>query len=233
MRLGLRMVRGLSEQKVRGIEAARRDAPITSIHALAHRPGVARETLLRLAAADAFCSLGLDRRQALWEILALRDGEPTLYDRLDPDEPRPVLPPCDLQEQIVQDYDAIGLSLTAHPISLVRGELAAIGVSPNEVLAGLPQGRRVAVSGLVLVRQRPGTAKGVVFMTLEDETGVANLIIRPRVWERWRRAARGSAAVVAEGTIERQGAVVHVMAARITGLSERIEQFGSQSRDFH
>jgi error-prone DNA polymerase len=232
LRLGFRLVRGLSDEKVRGIEAARREGPITSIPALARRPDVSRETLVRLAAADAFRSLGLNRREALWQVLAAQD-EPGLFDELEPDEPKPKLPPIDLSEQVVQDYDTIGLSLAAHPISLVRNELAQLGVKPNATLKRARHRQRIAVSGLVLVRQRPGTANGIVFMTLEDETGVANLIIRPQVWDRWRRATRTSVAIIAEGLVERQSEVVHVAVGRMADLSDRLGDLRSKSRDFH
>ena len=200
--------------------------------ALAWREDVSRETLLRLAAADAFGSLGLDRREALWQVLALED-EPGLFRGLEPDETRPTLPLVDVTERVIQDYDTMGLSLTAHPMALVRKDLEAIGVQPNVILKRARQGTRMAVSGLVLVRQRPGTANGVVFMTLEDETGTANLMVRPRVWERWRYVARSSVALVAEGLVERQGEVVHVKVNRLANLAEGLSQLRSKSRDFH
>ena len=232
IRLGFRLIRGISEAKVAGIAAARRERAFHSVADVARRGGASRNTLVRLAAADAFRSLGLNRRQALWRVLAL-DDQPGLFEELEPAEPPVRLPPIDLEEQVVQDYDTIGMSLTAHPISLVRRQLEAIGVSPNERLKTLRPGQRVSVSGLVLVRQRPSTAKGVVFMTLEDETGIANLIIRPRVWERWRRAARTSIAVVARGAVERQGEVIHVMVHKVEDLSETLAAIPSVSRDFH
>lgn len=233
LRLGMRLVRGLSAEKVRGIEAAQREGPITSIRALARRPDVARETLLRLAAADAFRSLGLSRRDALWQILALDERPAPLFAELEPREPRAALPPMPLDQAVVQDYDALGLSLTAHPIGLVRAELDALRISPNDRLKSTRHGRRIAIAGLVTHRQRPGTAKGIVFMTLEDETGTANLIIRPQVWERFRAVGRSRIAVIAEGTVERQGDVVHVQVQRLSDLSARIAPVRAKSRDFH
>ena len=233
LRLGLRLVRGLSAEKVRGLEAAQREGPICSIRALARRPDVARDTLLRLAAADAFRSLSLSRREALWQILALDDAPAPLFADLERVEPPAELPPMPLDETVVQDYDALGLSLSAHPIGLVREELRKLRVSPNEGLASARHGQRIAVAGLVTHRQRPGTAKGIVFMTLEDETGTANLIVRPRVWERDQRVGRAKIALIAEGTVERQGAVVHVQVSRLHDLSERIAPVRAQSRDFH
>jgi len=232
LRLGLRLIRGISEEKVRGIAAARRGGPITSIHALARCDGVSRETLVRLAAADAFGSLGLNRREALWQVLAVSDA-PGLFAALEPEEANPTLPKIDRAERVIGDYDAIEMSLTAHPISLVREELAEMGVSKNGALREARHGERIAVSGLVLVRQRPGTAKGIVFVTLEDESGVANLVIRPKVWERWRREARTSVALVAHGVVERRGEVIHVMVTRMTDLSNGLQRLASRSRDFH
>ena len=305
IRLGLRLVRGLSEEKVRGILAARREAqeratdapisrsldpstsrssspsiPIRSIRQLARRPDVARETLVRLAAADAFRSLGLSRRHALWHILALDDDEPPLFAELEPDEPAVALPAMSAEETVVEDYDAVGFSLKAHPIGLVRtgldaldagerdaetesGQDAGDGEGPAELPRGSDQavrqrsarrgradgrrlpispagelkrmrhGQRVAVAGLVTVRQRPGTARGMVFMTLEDETGMANLVIRPNVWERNRHVARSKIALIAEGTVERQGEVVHVLVRRLHDLSARLANLRHRSRDFH
>jgi len=269
VRLGMRLVRGLSEEKVRGIIAARREAgqsagvpfsipqslnpsiplPITSIRQLARRGDVSRETLVRLAAADAFRSLGLNRRQALWHILALDDAEPPLFAELEPDEPAVELPAMSLDETVVQDYDALGFSLNAHPLGLVRQELDVlelrhegrsvrradrlVSVVPAERLRHMRNGAPVAVAGLVTVRQRPGTAKGMVFMTLEDETGMANLVIRPNVWERERRVARKKIALIAEGHVERQGEVIHVMVRRLHDLSARLANLTHRSRDFH
>jgi error-prone DNA polymerase len=139
----------------------------------------------------------------------------------------------DLADVVLADYDTIGLSLTAHPMSLLRDDLRKLGVKPNQILPHLRQGQWVLVSGIVLVRQRPSTAGGIVFCTLEDETGVANLIIRPAIYERYRRCARGAAALVAEGRIEREGDVVHVQVARLEDVADRLAKLPTISRDFH
>jgi error-prone DNA polymerase len=200
---------------------------------LARRPGVSRETLLRLAAADAFRSLGLDRRQALWQILALDDTDLPLLADLEPADSPAALPPMTRDEIVTQDYDALGLSLNAHPIELVRAELGALKVKPNEVLATARQGQRISVAGLVTHRQRPGTANGMVFMTLEDETGSANLIVRPEVWDRHKAIGRAKIALIAEGTVQRQGVVVNVQVERLQDLSAKIAPIRAASRDFH
>jgi error-prone DNA polymerase len=233
LRLGMRLVRGLSQEKVRGIEAARRAGPISALHNLARRADVSRETLLRLAAADAFRSLGLDRREALWQILGLDDHPAPLFAELELVEAPAALPAMPLDETVVQDYDALGLSLNAHPLELVRAALDKLRVGRNEQLKTARQGARIAVAGLVTHRQRPGTAKGIVFMTLEDETGTANLIIRPQVWERYRGVGRTKIAIIAEGTIERQGEVIYVQVSRLHDLSARVGPLKAKSRDFH
>jgi error-prone DNA polymerase len=233
LRLGMRLVRGLSREKVAGVVAAQQDGDLRSLRALAARPDVSRETLVRLAAADAFRSLGLSRRAALWEILALdRVRQGTLFDELVADETPVVLPEMDIDETVVHDYDAVGLSLNAHPIELVRTELDAARVLPNGRLAQARQRQRVRVAGLVTVRQRPVTAKGMVFMTLEDETGMANLILRPPVWEREGRPVRHKVALVAEGVVERQEQVVHVQVSRLHDLSDVVGELRHSSRDF-
>jgi error-prone DNA polymerase len=232
VRLGMRLVKGVSRSQVEGIERAQRYGAFRSVAELARRSGASRATLARLAAADAFRSLGLDRRRAVWDVLALRD-EPALLREQEPQEPPPLLPKMDLADVVLADYDTIGLSLTAHPMSLLRDDLRKLGVKPNQILPHLRQGQWVLVSGIVLVRQRPSTAGGIVFCTLEDETGVANLIIRPAIYERYRRCARGAAALVAEGRIEREGDVVHVQVARLEDVADRLAKLPTISRDFH
>ncbi|MGD8453071.1 MAG: error-prone DNA polymerase [Phycisphaerae bacterium] len=233
LRLGFRVIRGLSAEKVRGVVAARDAGPLRSVERLAHRPDVTRDTLLRLAAADAFRSLGLDRRQALWQLLATDDTDPPLLAGLEPDEPPAALPAMTLDETVVRDYDSVGFSLNAHPFDLIRAELNTMKVTPNGRLRHLPNGRPVTVAGLVTVRQRPGTARGIVFMTLEDETGTANLVVHPPIWERDKRSARGRLAVLARGHIERQGEVIHVVVRQLEDLSPRLATLAHRSRDFH
>jgi error-prone DNA polymerase len=228
----MRLINGISQAKVEGIERAQREHPFRSVVDLARRSGASRATLARLAAADAMRSLGLDRRQAVWQVLALSD-EPPLFEGHEPEEPKPNLPEMSLADTVFTDYGTIGLSLSAHPISLVRGELKRLRVQHNRVLKHTRQGQRICVSGLVLVRQRPGTAGGIVFGTLEDETGTANLIIRPQIYEKYRRVAHGSTALIAEGRVERQGDVIHVQVTRLMDMSKSLARLRSVSRDFH
>ncbi|MBN1511995.1 MAG: error-prone DNA polymerase, partial [Phycisphaerae bacterium] len=200
LRLGMRLVKGISRENVAGIESAQQEGPFTRVLDVWRRAGVSRAVLARLAAADAFRSLGLDRRQALWQVLAIDEDLP-LFAGLVPEEPDTPLPALPIEQQVVQDYEAVGLSLTAHPIGLLRSALRQGGILPAKQLAGARHGQNVKVAGLVLVRQRPLTASGTVFFTLEDETGIANLVVRPAVFERDRRAARGAIALIAEGRV--------------------------------
>ncbi len=142
------------------------------------------------------------------------------------------LPQMSAAEEVLADYRAQGLSLEAHPMKFLREGLNRLGVSPAARLKRLPNGVPVRVAGIVLVRQRPGTAKGITFVTLEDETGVANLIIRPDVWKRWRSAALGATILLAYGRLQRQGRVIHVLTTKLENLSSRMKDLGSKSRDF-
>ncbi len=147
-----------------------------------------------------------------------------------------LLPSIPEPKKVIQDYAAVGLSLRAHPVSFLRPQLAARGVVTAAEIRderAWPHGARTAVAGLVLVRQRPGTASGIVFMTLEDETATANLIVRPRVYERYRRAARHGVVILARGRLERQGDVVHLMVHAMESADWAMAELAARSRDFH
>jgi error-prone DNA polymerase len=144
----------------------------------------------------------------------------------------PELPRMTPSQEVLADYRATGLSLSAHPISFLRQGLERIGVIPSKQLETWPDGRPVRVAGIVLVRQRPGTAKGITFVTLEDESGVANLIIRPDVWQRFRQDALGAKILLAAGRLQRVGRVIHVLVTRLENLSGRMEELRADSRDF-
>ena len=244
LRLGTRMVSGLRQPGADAITAAVASrGRFQSVERLWRASAVGVGTLRRLGAADAFGSMGLDRQSALWQIRRLRDERLPLFDDLESrgvsEEAGALLPAVHLARTLRHDYEATGLSLKAHPIALERARLARLGVATAAELRdpnASPHGRRVAVAGLVLVRQRPGTAAGVVFITTEDETGAANLILFPHVYERFRKDARHSVAIVAWGTVERQGEVVHVKVARLANLRDAIAfdtLKRSTSRDFH
>ncbi|MEM7306474.1 MAG: error-prone DNA polymerase [Planctomycetota bacterium] len=238
VRLGMRLVKGLSEDDARAIEAAVAEhgsfADVASLHRASGAPAKA---LRRLAYADAFVSLELERQQALWQIRALRDEQGTLWSTAPPpavrEAPLPEVPPL---KRVLHDYAATTLSLRAHPISFAREHLDRLGVATAAALrdeSRYPNGREARTAGIVLVRQRPGTAKGIFFMTLEDETGVSNLIVRPEIFERDRRAARHATAVLAHGRIERAEGVIHLMTTKIESLDDAVAGPRSASRDFH
>jgi error-prone DNA polymerase len=188
-----------------------------------------------LAEADAFGSLALDRRQSLWQALAheKRSSERPLLAGLEADEPAAALPAMSGREEVLADYRSVGMSLKAHPVSFYRKELDKLRVVPAGRLNEIDNGRFVRVAGLVLVRQRPSTAKGITFVTLEDETGTTNLIVKMDVWERFHHAARTASAMLASGRLQKQKEVIHVLVSRIENLAGSLGAMRSQSRDFH
>jgi error-prone DNA polymerase len=232
VRLGMRLIKGISQTQVEGIERAQCDHPFTSLADLAQRSGASRATLARLAAADAMRSMRLGRREAVWQVLAMAD-EPPMFTGSEPTEPDPNLPEMSLKETVYADYEGTGLSLNAHPMSLIRSELKPLRLQPARALRHARKGQWMKIGGLVLIRQRPSTAKGIVFCTLEDETGTANLIIRPAVYQKYRLAARGAVALIAKGRVERQGDVVHLQTTHLQDMSKTLDDLRSVSRDFH
>ncbi len=241
VRLGFRLIAGLSEDELKKLIAARGNG-FSSIERLAAIAGISRFTIERLAEADAFRSLGLQRRAALWAARRLdmigirppRGGErstsltdealplltPHLSDELFP-EPAVALPAMPLSEHVVEDYIATGLSLKDHPVRFFRDRLTALGAIRNTALRSdaLTQDRTVTVAGLVLVRQRPGTSKGVVFMTLEDESDIANIIVWPKVFAENRRTVMTARFLAVRGRLQRAGLVIHVVAESFVDLS--------------
>ena len=159
--------------------------------------------------------------------------EPPMLDGTEPEEASPNLPRMSLKETVYADYERLGLSLHAHPISLIREELKPLKLKTAKALRNSRHGQWMKVGGIVLIRQRPSTAKGIVFCTLEDETGTANLVIRPQIYQKYRLAAHGAVALVAEGRIERQGDVVHLQTTRLQDMSHALKNLRSTSRDFH
>jgi len=195
--------------------------------------------LSRLSKADVFGSLTLDRRNALWNALPVQKVMP-LFDEppetgrpeaADP-EPSVELPAASPLSEVVADYRATGLSLRDHPMKFLRPVLEKMRVAKSSDLAILPVNRRVKVAGLTIMRQRPGTASGITFVTLEDETGFANLIVRPEIWERYHAAARTATAMLAHGRLQRQENVIHVLVTRMDDLSEMLSEIDPHSRDF-
>jgi error-prone DNA polymerase len=232
LRLGHRMVSGLGKAPAEAIVQGRADEPFTSFDDFARRTGLRGKALKALAAADAFRSLPVGRRAALWQSLPSRETVP-LFDDVDGSEPPAALPPESPLEEVFADYGATGLSLRQHPIAFLRPQLDKLAVVPADRLESLTQGCKLKVAGLVLMRQRPGTANGVTFVTLEDETGTVNLIVHLQVWERHRRIARTAIALLAHGHLQREGEVIHVLVTRLEDFSGPLNNLRASSRDFH
>ena len=227
LRLGLRQVGGLRKEDAARI-ADGRDAPYPDVGALHRRAGVSVPAIETLAAADAFRSAGLARRQALWQARALTEAAPLpLFEpadeREDGPEPAVALPTMAAGEQVVEDYRTLRLSLRAHPLSFLRKRLAGRGVLPAEALLRARDGDRAATAGLVLVRQRPGSARGVIFMTLEDETGTMNVVVWPNNLEKYRPAVLGARLAMVRGRVQRAGEIVHLVAARVEDLTHWLD----------
>jgi error-prone DNA polymerase len=223
LRLGLRLVDGLARVEAQRLVAARGNG-YGGPHDLWRRAGLSRTALDKLAGADAFASLGLARRQAAWAVKALGAPQLPLFADLEPAPEAPApLPKATAGEEVVGDYAALKLSLKAHPLSLLRPRLQTRGVVRSDRLAGLA-GRKTAVAGLVLVRQRPGSAKGVLFVTLEDESGVANIVIWPDQFERFRRQILGGHLLKVEGRVQSQDGVTHLVAAGIEDWSAYLSE---------
>jgi len=231
VRLGLRQITGLSAQHVAQLVAARGAAPFQGFADLARRSQLPESVLARLARGDACGSLAGPRRQALWQSLRPAEQKTLFFDFEDP-EPLPPLPPLSPWEEVLSDYRTTGLTLRQHPVAFLREQLAAKGILASKELARLPDGRRVKVAGVVLMRQRPGTASGITFVTLEDETGLVNLIVRPNIWERDRRAGATSAALLAFGRLQHREGVTHVLADRLEVLTLVPPTAIPKSRDF-
>jgi error-prone DNA polymerase len=234
LRLGLRLVRGLPEAVARDIVKVR-TTRFGSVAELTARAGLGRAAVKRLAEADAFGSLQLNRRAALWQALeqtASVEDLPLLAGIEASDLSTPALPELSPQQEVYADYHSAGLTLRAHPLSFFRGELEKLRVSPAARLLQCAHGTNVKVAGLVLMRQRPGTAKGITFVTLEDETGIANLIVHARTWQRYELAARRATALLVEGRLERKDQVIHVIARRLEDMQAQLQKLTHHSRDF-
>jgi error-prone DNA polymerase len=266
LRLGLRQIKGFAEADAERLVAAREDG-YPDPRGLWRRSGLGRGALERLAEADAFRSIGLDRRRALWALKALGDPPLPLFASAEPSvkpsppiggrgqgeggfsgptslesptSPRPspppeaekenfsevramaLLPEMPLGEHVVEDYASLSLTLKRHPLAFLRAELAGEGLVTAAELAHLPVDRRLSIAGIVLIRQRPGSANGVVFITIEDETGIANLIVWPAILERFRRAALGATLLRCTGKLQREESVIHVVADRLEDMTPHL-----------
>jgi error-prone DNA polymerase len=233
VRLGFRLIKGLAQAEAERLMAARAVGPFATPEELARRTGLGARALEGLARADAFRSIGLDRRAALWAIKGIETDRLPLFEKLDGPmtvEAPVVLPAMKPGEHVVADYSATSLSLKRHPVAFLRERLAARGILPTEALSRTRDGRRVTVAGLVLVRQRPGTAKGTIFLTIEDETGVANIIVWKDQFEKYRRIVMGGSLVAIQGRLQREGIVMHVVAEHLTDLGAELGQLDQDPR---
>ncbi|MCW6533127.1 error-prone DNA polymerase [Sphingomonas sp. MMSM20] len=226
LRLGLRIVAGLSAEQAGKIVTARAARAFTSVEDVWRRAGVPLAALERLAKADAFAGLGVDRRQALWAIRGLGEKPLPLLAGLETHETPVHLKALAAGREVVEDYRATQLSLRPHPLSFLRGELTRRRIVPCADLATIPDGRMVEVAGLILVRQRPGSAKGVLFLTIEDESGIANGILWPDRFEAHRRIVMSSAMVSIRGRVQKEGIVIHVVTEQVTDLTWLLRQVG-------
>ena len=230
VRLGLRMVKGLSTAHAEEM-ITHRNTGYRSVEDMWRRLRVPVAALERLAEADAFQTLGLDRRNALWAIRGLSDTRLPLFDNVpaEPDaEPAVALTAMTAGRQVVEDYCSVGLSLRRHPVSFLRQDLAARQIVCCADLATIRDGKRVEVAGIILVRQRPGSARGVLFVTIEDETGHANLILWPSVFEAQRRLVLSASMIACRGKLQREGEVLHVIAEHLTDLSDLLRGVGER-----
>ena len=231
VRLGLRMVKGLANDHGARIAAAAADSPFTSIEDVWRRSGVPVAALEKLADADAFRSLGLDRRQALWRLRGLGQAPLPLFAAAEAreNEPAVLLNAMTEGREVVEDYRSVQLSLRDHPLAFLRPELDRQGAMPAKRLGTLRDGARIYIAGIVLIRQRPGKGN-VTFMTLEDESGIANAIVWQRLFDRYRRTILSSAMVGIKGRLQREGQVIHVIADSIEDLTPLLGEVGN--RDF-
>ncbi|WP_428687545.1 error-prone DNA polymerase [Roseibium sp.] len=228
LRLGFRQIKGLREEDADWIVAARGNG-YPDPETLWLRTGVPPATLERLAEADAFASMGLSRRAALWQVKTIRSPKPLplFNDPIDGEaifEPDVFLPAMHLGQEVVEDYLATRLTLRAHPMELIRPHIP--GLTPHDMLPRLPHLSRASVCGLVITRQRPGTASGVIFLTLEDETGVSNVVVWPKMYEKYRAAVIGGRLLKVRGRLEKEGIVVHLIAEHIEDCSRELSLLG-------
>jgi error-prone DNA polymerase len=232
LRLGLRLVRGLGEPAGKRIEGARRASAFMGVEDLAMRARIEKRELDLLARAGALAGFGLGRREAMWKAQEPRAGadEEDLFAGVEGELAEPSLPELSRAQQLVLDYRMTGVAVGDHAMSVVRPKLPKHYRSARDLMT-MAHGSRVSTAGMVICRQRPQTASGVVFVTLEDETGFTNLILWPRTFERWRHVATTSTMLAAHGKIEREGDVVYVVPDRLEHVG--FEQVPSMSRDFH
>jgi len=232
IRLGFRQIKGIREEEMQNL-VENRSKQYQTIPELMDI-GISQATLERLADADAFRSINLDRRRALWEVSALADKPIALFEGQPSESEKETqieLPLMSTSEHVVQDYATTALSLKAHPVSFVREKLQLLKILSTKETAESWDGRLVKVAGLVLVRQRPGTAGGVCFITIEDETGVANLVVFQHLFEKYRKEILGARLLMVEGKLQREGQVVHIIAQRCFDLTKMLRSLTKTEKE--
>jgi error-prone DNA polymerase len=227
------VVKHLSQEGAFRLLAARTERAFVDVADLAERAALDRRDLEALAAADALAALAGHRHRAVWQVSGVERALPLLPAATGAPEGVPLLRAPREGQDIVADYGSTGLTLRRHPLTLLRDALARRGVIPNQELWELPDGSPVTVSGLVITRQRPGSASGVTFVTMEDETGYVNLIVWKRVADAQRAALLESRLLLVRGKLQREGDVLHVVAHRLTNLSALLGDLLVASRNFH
>lgn len=231
VRLGFRMIKGFTDDGAEALVAARADAPFASVADVTERGRIASRDMNRLAGAGALERLAGNRHRAHWQVLGVEAPMPLLSaPRFN--EGEPMLPVPDEGQNLVADFRSLGLTLGRHPVALLRRHLDSLRMATAAEVRRCRHGAHVRAAGIVINRQRPSTASGVVFMTLEDETGHINVVVWPWVVERQRREVVGSRMVGIHGTIEREGEVVHLVVGRIVDLSHLLGGLHTRSRDF-
>ena len=233
LRLGLRQVRGFSEADARRLEQARAQRPWRDVEDLCLRAGLDSRARARLADAGALRALARDRHQARWQVAAVQPQLPLFAELQALPEAEVALPAPTVGEDLVADYHTLGTTLGPHPLRLLRSRLRALGCRSSAELAGVEHGDAIAVAGLVVGRQRPQTASGVTFVTLEDEHGMVNVVVWRDLAERQRRALVGSQLLKVSGRLEQENGVRHLIARRLEDISPLLQGLDVKSRDFH
>ena len=237
LRLGFRQIKGFREEDAAELVKARQQGDFATMRSVWLRAGLGKRALETLAKGDAWGGLGFNRRSALWAAKGMGPKPLPLFaaaDRAETAEPPVILPAMSLGQAVTEDYRHLGLSLKAHPMALLRAHFAAQGIVPSARLKELRDGAKAQVVGIVLIRQQPGTASGVIFVTLEDETGVANIVVWPRIFQQFRRELLGSQLLGVTGLVQRDesGFVIHLVADRLVDLSSRLHGLGDPARPY-
>ena len=226
------MVASLREASARRVVAVRDACAFAHVADLAHRAALDRRDLTALAAAGALAALAGHRHQAVWDVAGVEKLPPILAGSTFT-EASPALPAPTEGQDIVADYRSVGLTLGRHPLALLRPQARARRLATAEEIARTPHGRLGRTAGIVIGRQRPDTASGVIFVTLEDETGATNVVVWRSISERQRRELLGARLMAVYGRVEREGDVVHLIAGRLVDLTPMLGALQTHSRDFH